>query len=63
MKTLKEKSLIPQMSYEDIRKEYTTVSFLSFERAIEETNEYAGIAQKVAGYYITEQGINIVWKK
>lgn len=60
---LKTKSLNPNIKDEEIEKTSGMVSFLSFERAINETNELAGIKdRKVKGYYITEDGITIIWE-
>lgn len=63
MQVFKTKSINPNITDEQLERGCKTVSFLSFERAIRETNQLAGIKDKeVNGYQVTEQGINIIWK-
>jgi hypothetical protein len=63
MKIFKAKSLNPNLSDKQIERAGGSASFLSFERAIRETNELAGIKdRKVKGYYVTEEGITIIWE-
>lgn len=35
-------------------------SFISFERAIKETEEYNGMNRQIKGYQVTEQGIILI---
>lgn len=37
-----------------------TTSFISFERAIKETEEFNGMNRKIKGYQVTEQGIVLI---
>lgn len=37
------------------------VRFISFERAIQETNKLNGITEKPIGYRITEHGIDVLY--
>ncbi|MDC7249164.1 MAG: hypothetical protein PQJ49_04520 [Sphaerochaetaceae bacterium] len=63
MRTFLTRSLDPEQTDEELEHKgaYST-SFLSFERAIQETNSMAGIYREVQGYKVTEQGIVIIWK-
>lgn len=61
MKILKTKSLSPLLTDKEL-KFYgaTSVSFLSFERAIRESEEYNRMNRKIKGYQITEEGIILI---
>lgn len=63
MIVFKVKSLDKETS--DIQLEHQgvkTTSFLSFERAIEETLGSKNAMEDVKGYRVTDQGIEIIWK-
>jgi hypothetical protein len=59
----KYKSLTPGITDAQLEHGSHIVSFLSFERAIKETNAYHGITKTVKGYYVDEQEITIIWNE
>ena len=61
MKTFLTKSLSPMLTDEELEFEgcYAT-SFISFERAIKESEELNGLNREIKGYKITEQGIVLI---
>lgn len=52
--------MTPGVSDFEIENGCHSVSFLSFERAIRETDEFTGIKKPAIGYRVTEQGIEII---
>lgn len=57
MKILKTKSLTDkELEFDGAR----TTSFLSFERAIKESEEFNRMNRKIKGYQVTEQGIVLI---
>ena len=61
MKAFKSKSLTKELSDFEIETGCHSTSFLSFERAINESLELNKINEKPIGYKVTEQGIEIIW--
>ncbi len=61
MTVFKTKSFNSNISDEQL--EGRTTSFLSFERAILESEEYNRMSRKVIGYKVTEQGIILILEK
>lgn len=62
MEKFKTKSMNPAYTDRDIENGCHTISFLSFERAIRESLDLNREKGKVKGYYITAQGISIIWE-
>jgi hypothetical protein len=60
MKIFKTKSLEVDTEDDDIDKEMYSVSFLSFERAIKESEQFNGLNRTIRGYRVTEQGIELI---
>ena len=61
MKTFLTKSLSPLLTDEELEFEGCfSSSFISFERAIKESEEYNKLNRKIKGYRITEQGIVLI---
>jgi len=61
MKTFLTKSLSPLLTDEELEFEGCfSTSFISFERAIRETEEYNRMDRKIKGYKVTEQGIVLI---
>lgn len=60
MKTFKKKSYCIDIEDENVDKGIYSVSFLSFERAIKESEEFNGLDRQIKGYRVTEQGIDII---
>ena len=61
MKVFKTKSLISSITDEQLKQSGGRMtSFISFERAIKETEEYNGMDRKIIGYEVTEQGIILI---
>lgn len=61
MKTFLTKSLSPLLANEELEFEGCfSTSFISFERAIRETEEYNRMNRKIKGYKVTEQGIVLI---
>jgi len=61
MKILKTKSLSPMLTDKELEFDGVhTTSFISFERAIEESEQYSRMNRKIKGYQITEQGIILI---
>jgi hypothetical protein len=60
MITFKSKSLTPNKTDWDIQNGCHSINFISFERAIKETDQFSGIKTPVIGYRVTEQGIEII---
>lgn len=61
MKTFKTVSLSPMLTDEELEFDgCNSTSFISFERAIRETEEYNGMDRNIKGYKITEQGIILI---
>ena len=57
---MKTKSFNPNITDEQLERQINTTSFLSFERAIRQTEEINGLNRKIKGYSVTEQGIVII---
>ena len=61
MKAFLTKSLSPMLTDEELEFEGCHVtSFISFERAIKESEEVNGLNREIKGYKITEQGIVLI---
>ena len=61
MKVFKTKSFNPNISDAQLERiGARTTSFLSFERAIQESAAYNGTGGKIIGYQVTEQGIILI---
>lgn len=60
MKIFKTKSFNPSISNEQLERSINTTSFISFERAIQETEENNKMNRKIKGYQVTEQGIILI---
>ena len=65
MVVLKAKSMTSEKTDEQIRTEFGTTKFISFESAIQIYRDYynlMGLEHKPIGYRVTEQGIEILTK-
>lgn len=61
MKTFLTKSLSPLLTDEELEFEGCSfTSFISFERAIKESEDYNKLDRKIRGYKVTEQGIVLI---
>jgi hypothetical protein len=60
MKVFKTKSFNPNISEEQLERGAKVTSFLSFERAIKDSEENNRTNRKVLGYQVTEEGIILI---
>lgn len=62
MDTFKVVSYLPELSGEQADRVASSTAFLSFTRAITESEALNGLQREVIGYKVTEQGIVILLK-
>jgi len=60
MQVFKTKSFNPDITDKQLERKVNTTSFLSFERAIRESEELNKLSRKIVGYQVTEQGITLI---